>query len=81
MKEESPSTEAQHHQPTEDCDRLPTPTCYRLLSINDIIEVNDEFLEDDAVIWTPLGFDHSWCAGGYWHSALKPMRRISRDNA
>tara|TARA_R110002074_G_scaffold102966_1_gene222397 strand:- start:603 stop:1115 length:513 start_codon:yes stop_codon:yes gene_type:complete len=54
-------------------------TCYRLLDCDDKIRGTDEFLEDDATHWSRIDRDHSWNIGSYWHSALKPMRRISGD--
>ena len=56
-------------------------TCYRLLDCDDKIRGTDEFLEDDATHWSRIDWDHSWTIGSYWHSALKPMRRISGDNS
>jgi hypothetical protein len=50
--------------------------CYRLLDHNDTIRSDDEFLEDDAKTWTPIWIEHQWNVGSYWHTALKPMRRI-----
>jgi hypothetical protein len=55
-------------------------TCYRLLDHNDMIRADDEFLEDDCVTWTLIGIQHRWTVGHYWHTALKPMRRILGDN-
>jgi hypothetical protein len=54
--------------------------CYRLLDHNDMIRADDEFLEDDCQTWTPIGIQHRWNVGCYWHTALKPMRRILGDN-
>jgi hypothetical protein len=54
---------------------------YRLLDHNDMIRADDEFLEDDCVTWTLIGIQHRWNVGCYWHTALKPMRRILSDNA
>ena len=54
--------------------------CYRLLDCNDEIRGDDEFLEDDAVTWTRIDLQHRWNIGSFWHSALKPMRRILCDN-
>ncbi len=54
--------------------------CYRLLDHNDTIRADDEFLEDDCITWTLIGIQHRWNVGCYWHTALKPMRRILGDN-
>lgn len=62
-------------------DRLARTTCYRLLDHNDTIRADDEFLEDDCITWTLIGIQHRWNVGCYWHTALKPMRRILGDNA
>tara|TARA_R110002020_G_scaffold7330_11_gene30960 strand:+ start:1354 stop:1629 length:276 start_codon:yes stop_codon:yes gene_type:complete len=59
---------------------LGATTCYRLLDCDDKIRGTDEFLEDEATHWSRIDRDHSWNIGSYWHSALKPMRRISGDN-
>ena len=59
---------------------LDETTCYRLLDHNDTIRPDDEFLEDDAQTWTPIWIEHRWNVGSYWHTALKPMRRILSDN-
>lgn len=59
---------------------LDETTCYRLLDHNDTILPDDEFLEDDAKTWTPIWIEHRGSVGSYWHTALKPMRRILGDN-
>lgn len=59
----------------------PPRSCYRLLDCNDDIRGDDEFLEDDETTWTRIDMQHTWNVGSYWHTALKPMRRIIGDNA
>jgi hypothetical protein len=68
-----------HHQAA--CSSLAAMPCYRLLGSEDVIQGNDEFLEDDAAHWSRIDWNHSWNIGHRWHSGLKPMRRILRDNA
>lgn len=64
-------------------EKAPSPSdataCYRLLDHNDMIRADDEFLEDDAATWTRIDLQHRWNIGSFWHSALKPIRRIISD--
>ena len=54
--------------------------CYRLLDVDDKIRGTDEFLEDDGKSWLRIDWNHSRNIGQYWHTALKPMRRILEQN-
>lgn len=52
---------------------------YRLLSHGEIIRSGDEYLDDDAVTWIPVGRDNSvaerWMIGAIYNGFFKPYRR------
>ena len=66
--------EDQRHE-YEAAQALSVPPCYRLIDGSDTIRADDEFLEDDAETWTPIGEDHRWLVGHRWHTAYVPVRR------
>lgn len=73
------------HPTKQECNQKCQPpaasTGYRLLTDEDVIQTGDEFLDDDAETWVPVGRDSSvaemWMIGMVYSTRgiLKPFRR------